>query len=99
MRHQGANAEAKQRGTEGSGSMNETDWTPQLVEAFLIAAVGILRRLPAHRVPGYYNTWPEILRDAWESSRLSDAPSRPASPSPRAIDQMDGTLLWLRWLD
>jgi hypothetical protein len=78
--------------------MTETHWTPRLVEAYLAEAADTLRRLPQHRIRGYFSTWPEILRDAWETSSCADRPIRLA-PSPGAVDQMDWVLPWLRWVE
>jgi hypothetical protein len=78
--------------------MVPTSWTPRLVEAYLAEAADTLRRLPQHRIRGYFSTWPEILSDAREIAGDADGPTRLA-PSPGAIDQMDRILLWLRWLE
>ncbi len=79
--------------------MAEPHWTPKLVEVTLAEAADTLRRLPEQRVRGYFNTWPDILRDGWEAYGWSEARTRPGPPPARAIDEMDRTLLWLRWLE
>ncbi len=79
--------------------MTGMHWTPRLVEAYLAEAADTLRRLPEQRVQGYVSAWPEIIRDAWEAYGWAEGPTRPGPPTARAIDQMDVTLLWLRWLD
>ena len=79
--------------------MAEVHWTPKLVEAYLAEAADTLRRLPEPRVRGYGSSWPEVIREAWEAYGWTEAPLRLGPPSAEAIDQMDQTLLWLRWLD
>jgi hypothetical protein len=79
--------------------MVESHWTPELVEAYLAEAADTLRRLPEKRVRGYFSSWPDIVLDACEAYGWEDAKTRLGPPTARAIDQMDRTLLWLRWLD
>lgn len=79
--------------------MADTHWTPKLVEAYLAEAADTLRRLPEQRVRGYFSAWPPIIHEAWDAYGWSETENRKGPPSARAIDQMDRTLLWLRWLD
>lgn len=79
--------------------MGETPWTPEVVAERFEEAADTLRRLPAVKVQGYFNTWPPIIRDFWETFGWHDAEVRLGPPSPAAIDRMDKTVLWLRWLE
>jgi len=79
--------------------MTDRDWTPKTVEARLEEAAHTLRRLPALKVQGYFSTWPPIIQDFWEAFGWHEAEVRLGPPSPTAIDRMDETMLWLRWLD
>jgi Domain of unknown function (DUF6362) len=79
--------------------VTEIHWTPRLVEAFLAEAADTMRRLPVPSVPGYFNTWPEIVQEAWVADGWAEGPTRLGPASALAITQMDETVLWLRWLD
>ena len=79
--------------------MDEPGWTPTVVAERLEEAADTLRRLPAVRVQGYFSTWPAVVRDFWEAFGWHDAEVRLGPPTPRAIDRMDETLQWLRWLE
>jgi uncharacterized protein DUF6362 len=79
--------------------MTEIYWTPRLVEACLVEAADTLRRLPEPRVPGYVNSWPEVVEKAQVARGPAEGPTRLGPPSPAAIDQMDAVLRWLRWLE
>lgn len=78
---------------------DDLDWTPKMVEARLEEAADTLRRLPPVKVQGYFSTWPPIIRDFWEAFGWHDAEARLGPPTPAAIDRMDETMLWLRWLE
>lgn len=77
--------------------MSETHWTPRLVEAYLAEAADTLRRLPEPRSQRYRNNWPEIVRGSVQINCSVVGLTHP-NPSPLAIDQMEATVLWLRWL-
>ncbi len=79
--------------------MDEPHWTPKMVAVYLEEAADTLRRLPPVKVRGYVSAWPPVLRDFWEAYGREEVQVRPGPPSAKAIDQMDRTLLWLRWLD
>lgn len=79
--------------------MTGMHWTPTLVEERLVEAADTLRRLPERRVQGFLSAWPEVVREAWGAHGWADGPTRQGPPSPQAIDRMDVTLGWLRWLD
>jgi len=62
-------------------------------------AARVMRRLPAVRVPGYFNTWPAMFAEFSDLVGRSPEPMRMPPPSPSAISQMERALGWLRWLD
>jgi len=41
--------------------------TPSMIEERFEEAASTLRRLPNSHVPGYFNTWPVIVRSAFEA--------------------------------
>lgn len=49
------------------------------------------------RVQGYFNVWPVILRQPWETYPGDDVPYR-FPPDPAAIDRMEETMRWVLWL-
>jgi hypothetical protein len=80
-----------------AGQIAMTEWTPkQVAERFQEAAL-TAHRLPPVRVQGYFNTWPAILRQPWESLSGDDLLYR-FPPDPAAIDRMEETLGWVLWL-
>lgn len=73
--------------------------TPTDVEARFEEAAATLRRLPGLRVPGYFSTWPPIIRSiheafGWEPARFARIP-----PTAAAISRMEETFTWLAWLE
>ena len=71
--------------------MAETRWTPLMVEARFEEAASTLRRLPDTRVPGYFNTWPPIVRSVyeafgWERARMPRIAPTPAGDRPHGGD-------------
>jgi len=76
-----------------------SDWTPAKVEARLVEAADVLKRLPAVRARGYFSTWPPVIRDFWEAFGREDVRLRRGPPPPAAIDRLDEALAWLRWLE
>jgi len=79
--------------------MAETRWTPLMVEARFEEAASTLRRLPDTRVPGYFNTWPPIVRSVYEAFGWERARMPKIAPTPEAIGRMEETFTWLAWLD
>lgn len=75
-----------------------TTWTIDLVAARFIEAVDTGRNLPPIRVQAYFNVWPIIVRQQWESFAADDQPDRPFPPTPAAIDRMLETMRWVQWL-
>jgi hypothetical protein len=74
-------------------------WTAKMVEERLAEAAAVMRRLPAVRVPGYFNTWPRALVEFSDRVGQQPEPMRLPPPSPAAITRMEQTVLWLRWLE
>ncbi len=65
-------------------------WDLDQVAARFEEAARTAHRLPPVRVQGYFNSWPAIARERWES--YAD-PARPVRfpPDPAAIDRMEET--------
>jgi len=79
--------------------MSQTRWTPTMVEERFEEAAFTLRRLPESRVPGYFNTWPPIIRSVYEAFGWERARMPRIAPSPQAISNMEETFTWLAWLE
>lgn len=79
--------------------MTETRWTASMVEERFEEAAFTLRRLPDTRVPGYFNTWPQVVRSAYEAFGWERARMPRIAPSPAAIGRMEETITWLMWLE
>lgn len=63
-------------------------------------AAATARGLPPARVQGYFNSWPQIVRQPWEVMAGDDEPEyRPPPASPKEIDRMLEVHRWLQWLD
>jgi hypothetical protein len=74
-------------------------WTVETVETRLEDAAQVIRRLPAVRVPGYFNTWPSMFVEFADLVGQEPQPMRLPPPSTAAITRMEDTLNWLRWLE
>ena len=72
-------------------------WSVEQVAERFREAAQTARRLPPVRVQGYYNTWPAILREAWETYAAEDGLYR-LPPDPAAIDRLEETMRWVLWL-
>jgi uncharacterized protein DUF6362 len=79
--------------------MAEIRWTPSMIEERFVDAADVMKRLPDVRVPGYYNTWPKIIREFSDLVGQPPARLRRPPPSPDAISRMEETLGWLAWLE
>ncbi len=79
--------------------MTETRWTASMIEERFEEAAFTLRRLPDSRVPGYFNTWPLIVRSVHEAFGWDRARMPRIAPSPGAISRMEETFTWLAWLE
>ncbi len=73
-------------------------WTPSLVEDRLTEAASVLKRLPAPRRRGYFNTWPDYFHEFSDLVGQEPRPMR-ITPSPAAISRMEETLDWTMGLD
>ncbi len=78
--------------------MNNTRWTPSLVEEWLADAADVLKRLPEVRVQGYYSLWPQIAHEFADLVGKEPPLLKRPPPSPAAISRMEETLGWLAWL-
>jgi hypothetical protein len=72
-------------------------WSVDIVAERFREAAQTARRLPPVRVQGYFNTWPAILRQPWETYSGDDVLYR-FPPDPAAIDRMTETMRWVLWL-
>ena len=79
--------------------MADMRWTASMVEERFEEAAFTLRRLPESRVPGYFNTWPQVVRSAYEAFGWERARMPRIAPSPGAIGRMEETFTWLLWLE
>lgn len=76
-----------------------SDWTRQDVRERLEEAAAVLRRLPAPRVQGYFNTWPRMVVEFGDLVGQEAPPVRLPPPSAQAISRMEMALPWLQWLE
>ena len=83
----------------GDTRQNMSDWTSTLVEERLNEAAAVMRRLPAVRVQGYFNTWPTMKTEFDDLIGQTPEPMRLSPPTAAAITRMEETLAWLRWLE
>jgi hypothetical protein len=74
------------------------NWTESLVEERLAEAADTLIRLPSRKIQGYFGVWPQIKHDVSEIAEWEALAVRRGPPTPQAIDRMDDSLPWLRWL-
>ncbi len=72
-------------------------WTLDMVAERFREAVETAHRLPPVKVQGYFNTWPDIKREAQEIYTDPDRVLR-FPPTPEAIDRMEETMRWVLWL-
>ncbi|MBI4968201.1 MAG: hypothetical protein HZC25_08805 [Rhodospirillales bacterium] len=79
--------------------MVDPRWTATMVEERLEEASDTLRRLPEHRIQGFFSTWPPIVREFWEAFGREAPRIRRGPPSPGAITRMDEAMAWLGWLE
>jgi len=74
-------------------------WDRETVGARVREAWDTLRRVPAHGVPGFGTHWPDFVRDANEAYGHTAVRVRLARASPQAIDRMNETFGWCRFLE
>lgn len=73
-------------------------WTTEMVRDRFKEAAEIAERLPPAKVQGYFNSWPKIVRELWETLPEENSPIRPPL-DPKAIDRMLESMRWLLCLD
>jgi len=78
--------------------MAEPAWTSDAVAAHFAEAFQTLRRLPPVRVPGYFNSWPAIVRTKQEIAAMEAQPMRFCA-SPAAISRLEQTFDWVLWVE
>jgi hypothetical protein len=76
-----------------------TTWSPERVEERLTEAADVLKRLPAERVQGYFNLWPEVVHDFADLVGRMPEPMRLPPPLPAAISRMEETFGWVKFLE
>lgn len=74
-------------------------WTRDDVEARLLEAADVLKRLPSERVPGFFNTWPDIMVEFADMVGRMPDPMRRPPPDPPAITRMEEAIGWSRFLE
>lgn len=74
-------------------------WTVEAVAARFEEAARTGRRLPPVRVQGYFNTWPQIVRQRWEVFCDDEPIPRLYPPCPEAVERMLQTMRWVLWLE
>src|SRR6266404_1130699 len=79
--------------------MNDTKWTPDMVEEWLTEAAHVLKRLPSIRVQDYFSTWPRTAAEFSDLVAQTPRPMRLPPPSAAAISRMETTLGWIAWLE
>lgn len=79
--------------------MARRDWTTNEVAAFFAEAAQTARRLPPVRVQGYFNVWPAIVRQQWETFPDEGAEMRPMPPLPDAIERLMRAMHWVQFLE
>jgi hypothetical protein len=78
---------------------HDASWTTEEVANRFHEAAITARRLPPVRVQGYFNTWPPIVRQAWEVLGADDAIYRSYPPTPQAVERMLEAMRWVQWLE
>lgn len=79
--------------------MARHEWTVDDLAARFAEAAKTARRLPRVGVQGYFNVWPAIIRQQWETLSNEEPEMRPIPPSPEAIERMMQTMRWVQWLE
>lgn len=71
----------------------------QYVENRLRSAARTLWQLPDNKIQGYFNAWPEVIREELEILQMEPSPLR-LRPKQSAITEMEEVLFsWLYWLN
>ena len=79
--------------------MSNTNWTPSLVEEWLVEAADVLKRMPAVRVQGYYTLWPQFAHEFADIIGQEPPRLKRPYPAPDAITRMEETISWTIGLD
>ena len=75
------------------------EWTTSVVASRFAEAARTAQRLPPGRAQGYFNVWPAIARQQWETLSHEVREIRPLPPSPDAIERMLRAMLWVQVLE
>ena len=78
--------------------MADRIWTADDVADQFEEAVRTLRKLPAVKVRGFFNTWPTICRSAREIAFMEPEPMR-IRPSTAAVTSLEQTSDWVLWIE
>ncbi|OSM07368.1 hypothetical protein MAIT1_04698 [Magnetofaba australis IT-1] len=70
-----------------------------MVAERLEEAANTLKQLPDHNPQAVRSAWPDVVHEFYEAYGHDSPRVRLGPPTGEAIDRMDQTLLWLRWLD
>ncbi len=79
--------------------MSDVRWTPEMVEERLVEAADVLKRLPSPRVQGFYSLWPAMAPSFDDLVGQTPRPMSRPRPQPDAIDRMEQTFDWFKWLE
>ena len=74
-------------------------WTRETVGLRIREAWDTLRRVPAHGVPGFRTSWPDVVQDYFDAYGHTTATVRLARAAPDAIDRMNECFSWFRYLE
>lgn len=75
-----------------------TRFSEDQIIAIFKEAVRTLKKLPAVRIQGYFNAWPEIVYTEREIMRM-DQKTKLWPATPEAISRMEKAVSWLSLLD
>lgn len=73
--------------------------TRDFIAARLREAWDTLRRLPSQDVPTLRSTWPQAVQDVADAYGYTPPTARLSPASPRAIDRMNETFTWFKFLE
>ena len=76
----------------------DQNWTEKDVANQFEEAIATLNRLPAVRVQGYFNSWPDVIRTQEEIDASEPMPLR-LRATPDQITRMEQTLRWAIWVE
>lgn len=73
-------------------------WTAKDVAEHFEEAIYTLKKLPAVRVQGYFNLWPDIKYSPNEIMQMEPMPMR-LRARPDAITRLEQTFDWMLWIE